>query len=453
MLLEYLIQVTIVSTIALVSYFGHRYKFSVLLSPPFFFSIITLVSIHLSAVLIDLGVEWRTPRLAEEEVSQVLRFSTLAVIFYFLGFRAVKVKNTIKPSYHYDQESKKRLTNANLLEGISKGKLLEILIPVVVLSILVVLIQSPGGNPFSDAGMSRFDLAEYGTLENNPIINIARVILLPLGMVSAAVLAAYASKTRNITPYIIGFALVVLISLPQISKFSRGAGGFVVIYAITYSILMDKRRFFVTAITISFGIYLSLIGFFARGISAPGFHNFIDLFLRPIDVVNYYSIGYLSIRHPLDALEISTVFIRANTYIALDTWLAVKHILMQFSPIPSFIQGISRPYIGVVEFLGATNIGLPNPSMAEVFVVLGWIGGSIFYFLVGTANAWMIRFVPMLGFGVLSVQMMVLAIDLGFVIGVHQGLRGLSRPSVLLLTCLVVVSTVQQISRKRSLTR
>jgi hypothetical protein len=227
---------------------------------------------------------------------------------------------------------------------------------------------------------------------------------------------------------------MVVASLYHFWWLSRAVASFAIIFALALFRFGQKPP---TAILITIGlvsIWLSNAMIEARGWYDPGIKSALSaIFLsKPETVAARYDDLLLN---PIDASATFSFVAMLKESISLST----EHVLESFagaiSPIPSFVIEPRLILPGLNEFLGWADVGIPRPAFSELFFLFGFAG---------------VLFVPALMIALMRLERAALSLPWTFrvvvyilsvasiVVGLHNGLRSMTRPMWYALVLILV---------------
>lgn len=418
-----------------------------LAEPPFAFALINFVAYQLPYWLHRNEVPIHAPRMFPEYSESLATFAGISSLCFVGGYYLVN-RMPFKRAVRRAHVPRGHSVERQLPAMVERMKLTPAIVSLTIIAFMLIVFQSPGNNPFF-YGLERYELAGQGNLDSNPLINVARVVLIPIGLVGAVLCGALLSTNRKLSTFVFVLVCLFVMSLSVVAKFSRGAGGFYLAAAVTLFSAKKRRSKVAASSLLVIGAYLCLIGFYGRGGNLTGVQSFIEVATSPSAVIEDLSRtssgGY---RLPLDGLEIGTVALAANRGLTLEPFDLVRHFWFQVSPVPSALQGVSRPFVLPSEYLGSTStIGLPIPAMAEVYVLMGAFG-SAFFALMGIAYGALLKISRGIGAGLASIVL--IAMDVGMILGVHQSMRGFTRPLVLVMSLSIAFGFLRKVNRRHA---
>lgn len=396
-------------------------------------------------------------------VSEAIRFATLAMIAYCLGY--VVSESSIRRSGQYGRREVGHhyvsVLPKDIAYGGYKGRALKEgereLLPrvsmqmlvfgaVVVFMVHLILI---GGidellRSSRPRGEGQFDVRIFFDEKLKQVGNVAIGVAAPIvGVLAVLKLLDYVA-TKKYARVALACVVVISCSIPFVWKFSRGAGFLFVFGGLCAFAFSRRFPFLIGSVMLFVGLVFSRTGFVMRGEFYPGVLNFVEAILS-----SWQASGGVR--------EIESVFDPTlNPFNAVDPWTAAvgySSSLMSatlferlglffevLQPLPSeFVTGkwiIGEDLAWAFGTWGST--GITTPAFAELYLLFG-DGGAVAVAMLGVIAArvnaafWNKRDLPM---GLLYVS-----IIYAFVAASHGGVRSATRP-ILYATVVMVVWVV-----------
>jgi len=274
------------------------------------------------------------------------------------------------------------------------------------------------------------------------------------------------TKSRSFFCYTICLLGIFISSFPLMVKFSRASGGSLFILAMFFLANPYRRRFLACTATAVLGLHLCWVGYTARKDYNPGVGNMLIAAIeRPLAAVGNASDGGAMIKQDDHKSEFDPS--RDNFLNALDPWTlraetAINYdgntferfflLVSVLQPLPSEWSSLPArvgPSLSVVR--GTTgHTGLTTPALAELYYLFGQFG-AIFFLIYGYFGALVDGRYRARG----DVRFLILKllIAAGFVVGLHSGLRAMTRFPLYTLVALILLPRLVRQRRTSDVSR
>lgn len=291
---------------------------------------------------------------------------------------------------------------------------------------------------------------------------ILGVFLAPTSFVLSLLASLYISAARNSTMLLhrlpLGVIGLFVASVDSFFNFGRGAGFACFVLAVMLIATRGTRAVLPAAFAVTLGVWLGLVGYSQRSVHMPGVANYLGAVIAPdMDLLRSTLFGLDSVGAPTEGGIDPT----ANVFNALDPWTTkawtlerVDHdvfdgllgVFELLQPLPSeFVSFRTRAGESLTVVLGTWGqTGITTPALAELYYLLG-DAGLIFVVGFGLLAAWAQSKLRQ-QFGPVSIILWA-GFTLGSIIGLHQGLRAMTRP---VLYALIVFGLFTIIGRARA---
>lgn len=277
---------------------------------------------------------------------------------------------------------------------------------------------------------------------------ILAVLLSGAGAAFVALAFSRPSGNQLYTHTVFVVVILSLLSSPLFFKFSRLSGGVFLLFSLVCLLLMHRQILKkVTCIAMVIcGFYLSHVGLSDRQDSNPGFLNFVEasIFNEDLELDVYMSetISGGTVIDPsanfLDAMAPFTARAEASGGSGQVDFDSVAKLALIMQPLPSSIVGADNLRVGesLSVFLGRHgSTGITTPTLAELFVLLGWGGvllGIPFGYFMKSVD-YRVSVSP----SVLTLGAFALLLAAILISG-HNGIRSAARPLILSVFCILL---------------
>lgn len=384
--------------------------------------IVIWIGYHLSPGIayID-GQPWQSFLLAPSRLDEALAFSAMAMFSILLGYAVVFRRREVR--------LRRSVPGQWLLP---RAKASWVLALAVVVFALVV--NNIGG--LEELWVASYSRGEGQWAERTLSVRFSRalnVLMLPLAVCLIVIAALHLLKNPRLPSRIVVGSIGLLVAmLPWIHGFSRMAG-FPLLILVFLAFKFRKASlpmWGVSAALVCVALYLGQVGLDQRGFYSPGVGSYLHAMVAGQSTPAGHAEAPGWIQPDINPLDASAPFTRKIYAMSSDgtpqslssLGLFVYHI----NPVPSLLlpPGSIGPSLSTA--MGTTgSTGLTTPALAEIFVVFGYLGLAL-TFMLGAVYGYLDRYA--LRYPGAASQLAVLLAVLSVGIGLHSGIRALTRP-------------------------
>lgn len=363
------------------------------------------------------GTPWDSFLLVPYEINTGLLFSTLCNIFYLAGYAYIFRK----------RDAIYRIKNqSNYHINISYKIVLLLCFLVFIVSVITVGGLDELWSATRGRGEGQFVVRDWIGKINRMLTVLQTPLTLMLVIVSSLLVL---KRTKSPMVRVLGIVGLLIASLYGMYGFSRGSG-FPFILFIFIALRLKGLRFLpYAALIIIPAIYLGSVGLNERGNYNPGVGNFLSAMFNPqvqSSATKQHSLAEWV--NPLDAQASFTRLADSITWQQPSAWDLGPKLIWNLNPLPSEIVPLYQVGMGLAEMMGTVgSTGITTPSFAQLYFVFGY-AGSLALLVIGLLSSWFEkRFVhnPTL----LNI-FFVIVVFAAFPVGLHSGLRPMTRPFV-----------------------
>lgn len=414
-----------------------RHGLSEVTSVGFLFIFSLWVGYHLTPWLAFPAGGWSSFLLRPEFVTDGLRFATLSMLAFLIGYLpALLAKSTVPNQY------------VNLMVPNVQIKWVLIGCSLIIVSLIVLnggvaeLWSSSQGR-----GVDQWQQRDF----TGKILQMVQVFLSPASIVTAllsATMIAQGSLRGSPTKTVVGCMGIFVSSWSLFFKFSRGSGFAFVILSLAFLLVRGRRGAAMAVICLVPALWLSFVGYTQRAEHMPGVGNFLVAAVAPnmqnmretlrgegtSDDATAGSIDPTA--NPLNALDPWTTRAWTRTWAEHDLAEGMLMLLAILQPLPSeFVPWRSRAGDSLSVVLGTVgSTGLTTPALAELHYLFG-DGAVLLLAAFGRFAAWIER--RRAQKQDLFSLLLWAAFFFGCAVGLHSGLRAMTRA---LLYVLVIMA-------------
>lgn len=383
------------------------------------------------------GTPWDRFLLLTYEINNGLLFSTLCSIFYLAGYAySFRKRDAIYRS--------KNLYNYHI--NISYRIVLLLCFVVFIVSVITAGGLDELWSATRGRGEGQFDVRDWiGKI--NRILTVLHAPLTLLLVIVSSLLVL--KRTKSPIVCVIGIVGLLIASLHSMYEFSRGSGFSFILFAFI-ALRLNGLRFLPYAVLVIIpAIYLGSVGLNERGNYNPGVGNFLSAMFNPqvqSSATEQHSLAEWV--NPLDAQAPFTRLANSITWQQPSAWDLGPKLIWNLNPLPSEIVPLYQIGMGISEMMGTVgSTGITTPSFAQLYFVFGY-AGSLILLVIGLLSGWFEkRFVynPTV-FNLFSV----IVVFAAFPIGLHSGLRPMTRPFVYAISLILIFRS--KLIKKRMVT-
>lgn len=405
--------------------------------------IVIWIGYHLSPGIayID-GQPWQSFLLVSSRLDEALAFSTMAMFSIVLGYAVVFRRHEVR-----------------LRRSVSGQWLLPRAKASWVLGLAVIMFALVVNNI---GGLEEFWVASYARGEGQwaertlsvRFSRVLHVLMLPLAVCLIVMSALHMLKNpRSVSRVFVGSIGLLVGMLPWMHSFSRMTG-FPLLILVFLAFKFRKASlpmWGVSAALVCVALYLGQVGLEQRGFYSPG----VGSYLHAMVVGQSSPAGYAEapgwIQPDINPLDASAPFTRKIYAMSSDgtpqNLSSVGLFIYHINPVPSQLlsPGSIGPSLSTV--MGTTgSTGLTTPALAEIFVVFGYLGLAL-TFMLGAVYGYLDRYALRNPGAVSQLSVLLAALSVG--IGLHSGIRALTRPLLYGAVMLLLSNLVRAVRSKR----
>lgn len=363
------------------------------------------------------GTPWDSFLLVTYEINTGLLFSTLCSIFYLVGYayifrkRDVNYRSRNQAIYHINISYK--------------------IVLILSFVVFIVCVVTVGGldelwSATRGRGEGQFDARDW----IGKITRMLTVLQTPLALMLVIVSSLLILKrTKSTIVPILGIVGLLIASLQGMYDFSRGSGFPFILFIFIALRLKGSRYLPYATLIIIPAIYFGSTGLNERGNYNPGVGNFISAMFNPQvqpSATKQHSLAEWV--NPLDAQAPFSRLADSVIWQQPSAWDLGPKLIWNLNPLPSEIVPLYEVGMGLSEMMGTVgSTGITTPSFAQLYFVFGY-AGSIALLVIGLLSGWFEKqFVH--NPTILNI-FSVIVVFAAFPIGLHSGLRPMTRPFV-----------------------
>lgn len=304
-----------------------------------------------------------------------------------------------------------------------------------------------------DRGAGQFDERVTVGDRLSQIGGVAVGVAGPAIAVSCALAAIQRINARKYAQTAGFVAILMIANLPHIWGFSRGAGFVLIFCGLAGVVFVQRFKVIWVFLFIALGVWFSFTGYTQRGEFRPGLANFlVALATQPAPwfTPSHINATFDPNVNPLNAVDAWTAAVWSGPS-AVPSELFDKLVLLVqlLQPLPSeFVSERTKVSLDLADVFGTWgSTGLTTPALAELYLLFGSAGALV---LLGvgaiaarvdqasrSSRSWL-------------VPLSYTAIAFAFVIQAHSGLRAATRPIVYVSVLLGLRLLVGILSRGRT---